>query len=87
MLADDRGQAQRGVKGVVACLVPVLRALLSPGAQPQVDAWRKFLCLKTFDSQGTAAFVIAGAARTAAGTLIVDPWSDCCLKRVGRGEA
>ena len=38
---------------------------------------------KDFDSQGTAAFVIAGAARTAAGTLIVDLWNDCCLKRVG----
>lgn len=73
-----------------------------------MDAWRKFLCLKTFDSQGTArcrygvltgsicnsikaavvtaqqedmsalvlrstTYVMAGAARTAAGTLIVDP--------------
>jgi hypothetical protein len=35
----------------------------------------------------STAFVIAGAAPTAAGTLIVDPWNDCCLKRVGRGEA
>ena len=39
MVADDRGQApKQGVKGAVACLVP-------SGAQPQLDAWRKFLCV------------------------------------------
>lgn len=43
MVVDDRGLAQTGVKGVVACLVPLWRALLAPSAQPQVDAWRNFL--------------------------------------------
>lgn len=34
----------------------------------------------------STALVITGAAaaaRAAAGTLLVDPWKDCCLKRVG----
>jgi hypothetical protein len=35
----------------------------------------------------STALVITGAARAAAGTLLVDPWKDCCLKRVGRREA
>jgi hypothetical protein len=32
----------------------------------------------------STALVITGAARAAAGTLLVDPRKDCCLKRVGR---
>jgi len=57
MVADDRGQAKTGVKGVVACLVPCCLHFCPPALSLKWTRGANFYaaCLpKDFDNQGNS---------------------------------